>query len=150
MMRGHAPSFQKYVSTSPQASAVMAANKSADTKCERLLRSELWKRGMRFRKNVSQLPGRPDIVFPRARLVVFCDGDFWHGRNRPTQRRKLRRGPNADYWISKIKRNIQRDRHNDKRLRQLGWKVVRLWELDILNSPSRSAKRVARALSERR
>jgi DNA mismatch endonuclease, patch repair protein len=143
---GHTPSFGSCKPSSPKASRVLSASKSADTRCERLLRSECWKKGLRFRKNVRALPGRPDIVFLGAHVAVFCDGDFWHGRNWLSRRRKLRQGPNASYWVAKIGTNMQRDRRTDKQLRRLGWKVVRLWELDILKNPSRAARRVARAV----
>lgn len=77
------------------------------------------------------LEGRPDIVFPRAKLVVFCDGDFWHGKHWAERREKLARGHNADYWIAKIERNQKRDRDVSRRLRDQGWIVLRFWESEI-------------------
>jgi len=72
--------------------AARGSSKKSNTKCELLLRRELWKRGCRFRVDVRDLPGRPDIVFSKARVVVFCDGDFWHGRNWEERQKKLPRG----------------------------------------------------------
>ena len=100
--------------------------------------------GYRFKPNVSSLPGKPDIVFQGQRVVVFCDGDFWHGREWPSLRAKLARGANAAYWIAKIASNIRRDRQNDRRLRKLGWSVVRVWETDILRAPERVGASVGR------
>jgi DNA mismatch endonuclease (patch repair protein) len=77
--------------------------------------------GLRFRKNVKSLPGKPDIVFPSVKVVIFCDGDFWHGRNWETLQEKLKRGMNADYWIAKIQRNMERDLNVNQLLEQNGW-----------------------------
>lgn len=133
------PSFKNYRSSSEVASRSLAKNRAVDTKCERLLRSTLWRMGLRFRKNVKDLPGRPDVVFVRQRIAIFCDGDFWHGREWNRRRGKLKRGANSTYWIAKIKANINRDRMHTKHLRQLGWTVIRLWERDILTDAERAA-----------
>ena len=87
---------------------------------------------MRYRKNVRELPGCPDIVFVYSRVVVFCDGDFWHGRNWEERRRKLEGGANAGYWIRKIESNMERDRRVSQELLSLGWRVVRFWESEIV------------------
>ena len=137
-----APSFKSFRPSSEKASKALARNKAADTKCERILRSELWRRGLRFRKNVRSLPGKPDMVFTRQRVVVFCDGDFWHGRDWEERKRKLRKGANPAYWVAKIQANIDRDRRYDEQLKDLGWSVLRIWELDILKSPSDAAAKV--------
>lgn len=107
----------------------MQAIKGADTKIELMLRKELWKRGYRYRKNYKNLPGKPDIVFLRRRVAVFCDGEFWHGYNWPERKKDIR--SNRDFWISKIEKNMQRDIEVNKLLKELGWKVIRLWESDI-------------------
>jgi DNA mismatch endonuclease, patch repair protein len=142
-----APSYKNFRPASQRASESLARNKSSDTKCERLLRSALWRMGFRFRKNVRDLPGRPDIIFRAQRVVVFCDGDFWHGRDWPQRRRKLKKGANSTYWIAKIKANIKRDRRHNLQLRQLGWTVVRLWEKDILADAQGTAFLVIETLS---
>lgn len=125
-------------------------NRSSETHHERVLRSLLWKRGLRFRKNDRSLVGRPDVVFVRERVVVFCDGDFWHGRGWRRLSRKLQAGTNASYWARKIRANILRDRRNDRALTRAGWRVVRLWETDILNDPVACALVVEAALTHRR
>jgi DNA mismatch endonuclease (patch repair protein) len=114
-----------------------------------LLRRLLWSLGLRYRKNVARLPGRPDLVFVSARVVVFCDGDFWHGRHWPRLKKKLERGSNAAYWSAKIARNVQRDRANTRVLEQQGWRVLRLWETDIKRDPQGAARQIQRAVSRR-
>lgn len=113
---------------------IMSAVKSKDTRPELALRKELWRRGLRYRKNYKKLPGKPDIVFPRARLAVFCDGDFWHGHNWAIRgygslENELQRYSRA--WADKIIRNIQRDERTNEELEDVGWKVLRIWESDI-------------------
>jgi DNA mismatch endonuclease (patch repair protein) len=142
--------LKKFVSSSERASYNHSKIKSADTKCELLLRSTLWRLGFRFRKNVKSLPGKPDIVFPKEKVAVFCDGDFWHGRNWRLRRRKLQRGSNPEFWISKIQGNIKRDALYNKQLYKLGWFVLRLWELDIIADPQLAASKVIEVMSARR
>jgi DNA mismatch endonuclease (patch repair protein) len=84
------------------------------------------------------------LVFSDKRVAVFCDGDFWHGRGWSKRRAKLLRGSNSSYWISKIEGNIARDRRNRRRLRKLGWKVLRFWEFEI----NRDANRVVNQILE--
>lgn len=105
------------------------AVKSKDTKPEVQLRKAVWRMGFRYRKNVKTLEGSPDLVFPRQKVAVFVDGDFWHGRNWPERRKRLQR--NRDYWIRKIEGNIARDRRVDTALANRGWSVVRLWSEDV-------------------
>jgi DNA mismatch endonuclease (patch repair protein) len=93
--------------------------------------------------------GKPDIVFRRARVVVFCDGDFWHGRRRRERLDKLARGANAPYWTAKIAANAARDRRTTRVLRAAGWTVVRLWETDVLRDVRRAARRVEEAVSSK-
>lgn len=92
---------------------------------------ELKRLGLRFKLNAKNLPGKPDIVFPEKKLAVFCDGDFWHGRNWRSLSRKLGRGTNKVYWEAKIASNIERDREVNGMFKVLGWRVVRIWETDI-------------------
>lgn len=126
------PSYKGRKPASAQASAAArGSSRKTDTKCELLLRRALWAAGCRYRKDLSTLPGRPDIVFPKARLAIFCDGDFWHGRDWESRRQKLSRGTNSDYWLAKIQRNIERDRQNTLQLKEMGWTVLRMWESEI-------------------
>jgi len=106
--------------------------------------------GLRYRKDVRELPGRPDLVLWKVRIVVFCDGDFWHGRNWDERKNKLAAGSNAEYWTAKIERNMARDRERAEELERLGWTVVRIWESDILKSPEATAKRVVAAVRARK
>lgn len=113
---------------------IMSAVKSKDTKPELALRKELWRRKLPYRKNDQTLPGKPDIVFPRVRLVVFCDGDFWHGHNWAIRgygslENELRRYSKP--WAEKIARNVRHDQRINKELEALGWRVLRIWESDI-------------------
>lgn len=107
----------------------MLANKRAGTKPERILRSELHRRGLRFRKDYRLDLGtarpRPDIVFTRAKVAVFVDGCFWHSC--PSHRGKLPK-TNADFWSAKLARTVERDRQHDETLRAAGWTVIRVWE----------------------
>jgi len=112
--------------TPEQRSMAMSRVKSKDTSLERLVRSELHKRGYRFRKNVPTLPGKPDIVFVTARLAVFVDGDFWHGYHFQRWGPKL-----TPYWQQKIETNRSRDLKNFCKLRRRGWRVLRVWGHEI-------------------
>ena len=125
----------------------MRGNRSKDTEPETLLRTELRSRGLRYRTHASGLPGRPDLVFPAARVVVFCDGDFWHGRNWRRLKQQLEHRFNAEYWVAKIDRNRKRDRSQVAMLRQLGWHVLRYWEGDIRRSPQAVADRLQETLA---
>jgi DNA mismatch endonuclease (patch repair protein) len=142
------PRFATLKPSSESASRIKQRNRSRDTKAEMLLRKELWRRGLRYRLHAADLPGKPDIVFRRARVVVFCDGDFWHGRRWKVRREKLARGSNAPYWTAKIAANVNRDRRNTKTLRRSGWAVIRLWETDILRDVGRATDRVEGTLRQ--
>jgi DNA mismatch endonuclease (patch repair protein) len=89
------------------------------------------------------------VVFAAARVVVFCDGDFWHGRDWPVLVRKLKQGANPQYWAAKIVANRKRDGRINGELTEAGWRVIRLWEGDILKNPAGAAARVRRAVEAR-
>lgn len=144
------PSFKGLKPASEVASRSKRANSAQNTKPEILLRRAMWRLGLRYRINVSTLPGKPDVVLSGARLVIFCDGDFWHGRYWESRREKLRQGWNADYWIAKIQKNMQRDLRNTALLEASGWYVLRLWESDITKDPRSNAKQVQRILEQRK
>jgi DNA mismatch endonuclease (patch repair protein) len=137
------PSFRGLKPASERASRAKRANRRTETQHEILLRRELWRRGLRYRKNVSGLPGKPDIVFTGARVAVFCDGDFWHGREWGLLSAKLGKGTNSAYWIAKIGANLERDQRTTKLLQRAGWYVIRLWETDIKRDPLASATQIA-------
>jgi DNA mismatch endonuclease (patch repair protein) len=130
--------------------AARGSSKKTDTRCELALRRALWLAGCRYRKHLPGLPGRPDIAFPGAKLAVFCDGDFWHGRDWESRRRKLRRGTNAEYWLAKIERNIERDLQNTGRLQEMGWTVLRFWESQIRSDLATVTRAVLAALRSRK
>jgi DNA mismatch endonuclease (patch repair protein) len=113
-----------------------------------MLRRALWHRGFRYQTNGAGLSGRPDIVFLGARLLVFVDGDFWHGKAWSLRKPKLARGHNADYWITKIERNMERDRERTHELNSNGWLVLRFWESEILADLDRTVDRIASALAQ--
>lgn len=112
--------------TSTQRSYCMSRIKGKDTGLEVRIRSTLHRKGLRFRKHVKELPGKPDIVFTKARVVVFIDGDFWHGYRFPSWESKV-----SEFWKKKISKNRERDARNHRKLREQGWTVIRLWQHDI-------------------
>ncbi len=149
-MRRRVPTYKGLRPASDRASAAArGSSRKADTRHERLLRSELWRAGCRFRKNVPDLPGKPDIVFTKVRLAIFCDGDFWHGKDWEARRAKLERGSNPRYWVAKIERNIERDNENTKLLHDNGWTVMRFWESDIIAGTQDIAREIIRELRKR-
>ena len=103
-------------------SQVMSRIKGKNTNPERIMFALLKRRGFTFSRHVRDLPGKPDIVFRRAKVTVFIDGDFWHGWRFPLWEHKL-----SEKWRNKIKRTRERDQQNFRELRRLGWKVVRIW-----------------------
>lgn len=94
----------------------MSRIRGKDTRPEIALRKALWRKGIRYRKNVRSMPGRPDIVIPRYKIAVFIDSEFFHGKDWDTKREKIRRGSNGEYWVSKIERNIERDNEKESAL----------------------------------
>ena len=113
---------------------IMSSVKSRNTSPELVLRKALWHQGLRFRVNYKKLPGKPDIVFTRAKIAVFCDGDYWHGhywalRGMKDLDEELSRY--SEFWANKIRRNIQRDEEVNSQLAVMGWRVVRIWESEI-------------------
>ena len=140
------PRYTSFQPASKIASAIKKRNRSQNTRAEIALRRALWSLGVRFRLHAS-LPGKPDIVIRRAQTVIFCDGDFWHGRHWTIRRAKLARGSNAKYWIAKIEANIERDRRVTRELRRSGWRVIRVWETDVLADPQRVLDRITRLIA---
>ena len=95
-----------------------------------------------YRVDDDRLAGRPDVVFSVARVVVFCDGDFWHGRDLEARIGRLSGGHNAPYWVGKISGNVARDRKRNEELAAAGWTVLRFWESDILKNADEIASRI--------
>lgn len=109
----------------------MSHIKSKDTSIEVKLRRALWNKGYRYRKNYSKLPGKPDIALTKYKIAIFCDSEFFHGKDWEVLKPRLERGDNSQYWVSKIARNRERDDEINKRLLFEGWTVVRFWGRDI-------------------
>ena len=130
-------------------SKVMAQVKSKDSKAELILRKTLWRSGYRYRIHDSRLVGKPDIAFPKARLVVFVDGDFWHGHALQEEGvetfRAAMRTARFDWWLEKIQKTIRRDTSITEKLTAEGWRVLRFWESEVLSDPTSVADRVEEA-----
>ncbi|MGE0409374.1 MAG: very short patch repair endonuclease [Amphiplicatus sp.] len=123
---------------------VMRAVKSADTKPEIALRKALFAKGLRYRLHAADLPGRPDLVFPRRRAVLFVNGCFWHGHDCPRGARIPK--TNRAYWTAKIARNVARDKKNAETLAALGWRVFTVWECGLKDVET-AARRLAKAIA---
>lgn len=117
------------VHTSEQRHRNMSAVKSKDTKPEILVRKGLHAAGYRFRLHVKDLPGNPDIVLPKYKIVIFVNGCFWH--RHPGCKYASTPASNADFWKAKFEANIARDKRNYTQLEKLGWKVIVIWECEI-------------------
>ncbi len=108
--------------------------RAKDTKIELKLRKALWDKGYRYRKNYKALPGKPDIVLTKYKIAVFCDSEFFHGKDWEIQKEKLEKAENGEFWVSKISRNIQRDIEINEELSSRGWIVLRFWGKDIIKN----------------
>ena len=113
---------------------------SKDTKIEVMLRKALWKKGYRYRKNYPKLPGKPDIVLTKYKIVIFCDSEFFHGKDWEVLKPRLAKGNNSEFWINKISRNRERDDEINKRLLYEGWTVIRFWGEDIIKRTNECIK----------
>lgn len=121
-----------YVLTKEQRHRVMSNIRSKDTSIEVNLRRALWHKGFRYRKNYSELPGSPDIALTKYKIAIFCDSEFFHGKDwELVLKPRLLKGENSEYWIKKISRNMERDTDVDKKLLFLGWTVIHFWGSDI-------------------
>lgn len=112
----------------------MSNIRSSDTSIELRLRRELWARGFRYRKNYDALPGKPDIVLTKYKIAIFCDSEFFHGKDWEVLKPRLEAGNNSEYWKKKILRNMERDDEVNKALMFMGWTVIRFWGKDILKN----------------
>ena len=119
------------VLTKEQRHKNMSHIKAKDTKIEMILRRALWNNGYRYRKNYKDLPGTPDIALTKYKIAIFCDGEFFHGKNWDKLKEQLLQSNNSEFWITKIARNIARDEEVDKKLGAMGWTVLRFWGEDI-------------------
>lgn len=110
----------------------MSHIRSKDTKPEEIVRKYLFSKGLRYRKNVKDLPGTPDIVLPKYKTCIFVNGCFWH--QHPGCRYSVLPSSNTDYWIPKLQRNAERDQKNTETLQQRGWRVITIWECELKKS----------------
>lgn len=133
--------------TKEQISRNMRHNKNKDTKPELLLRKELWRRGLRYRKNDKSVIGTPDIVFIGAQIAVFVDGKMWHGYDWENQKNDFK--SHRDFWIPKIERNIERDFTITQELLELDWAVIRFWDFEVKKDVKACADKIETAYRNR-
>lgn len=133
--------------TAAQISHNMRQIKNKDSVIELTLRRELWHRGLRYRKNVKSIFGKPDIAFIGKKVAIFCDSEFWHGYAWEISKDDFQ--SNQDFWINKIERNIQRDKEVNDQLRKEGWIVLRFWGKEIIRDTSACADLIQQALESR-
>lgn len=122
----------------------MQAVKNKDTGIEIMLRKELWRRGVRYRKNVKSVFGHPDIAFIGKKVAVFCDSEFWHGYDWENKKNDIK--SRRDFWIPKIEKNIARDIIVNETLKEAGWTVLRFWGKDIKSDLQRCVEQIIQAL----
>jgi DNA mismatch endonuclease (patch repair protein) len=134
-------------------SRIMAAVRSTGTRPEMTLRRALFRRGLRYRVRTT-LPGKPDLVFPAARVACFVDGAFWHGagwqeRGYKSMEEQFEGRPRGEWWIAKIRRNIERDQEVTCALESDGWRVLRFWDTEVTTDPEKVAAQVEIVVRER-
>lgn len=129
--------------TPAERSENMSRIRSTNTKPEEIVRKYLFSHGFRYRKNDKRYPGKPDIVLPKYRTIIFVNGCFWHMHG--CSRSRLPRS-NQEYWKPKIERNIQRDAENQQKLEADGWKVIVVWECEL--KKRMAEERLSRLCSE--
>ena len=122
----------------------MQAVKNKDSQIELLLRQELWSRGLRYRKNVNRIYGKPDIVFIGKKIAVFCDSEFWHGYNWEERKKDFK--SHQEFWIPKIERNMERDAEVTAKLESEGWTVLRFWGNEIKKNTAQCADIIEKAV----
>lgn len=133
--------------TKEQISYNMKRVRNKNSKIEQLLRKELWSRGLRYRKNVTSIFGKLDIVFLKKKIAVFVDSEFWHGYNWESAQNDIK--SNREFWIPKIERNIKRDMEVNEYLQNNGWLVLRFWGKDIKQNVISCADRIETSVKER-
>lgn len=125
-------------------SDVMSKIRSKNTKPEIILRSALHRLGYRFRIHIKDLPGRPDIVLPKFNTIIFVQGCFWHYHEHCKEGRIPK--TNSKYWKEKLYKNVERDKKHQQQCKDLGWKVIVVWECEIENQLSNSITEIANSL----
>lgn len=108
----------------------------------------MWKKGYRYRKNYKKLPGKPDIAITKYKIAIFCDSEFFHGKDWEVLKPQLERGNNPDFWIQKISKNMERDATVNQQLLFLGWTVIRFWGKEIKKSPDECIRVIEETIFE--
>ncbi|WP_139905466.1 very short patch repair endonuclease [Clostridium thermarum] len=126
----------------------MQAIKRKDTKIELMLRKSLWKNGLRYRVDCKDIFGSPDIAIKKYKIAVFCDSEFFHGYNWANQKDNIK--SNKEYWISKIERNMQRDKNVNKILKDNGWLVIRFWGFEIIKDVEECTQKIIESIQARK
>ena len=141
--------FVTDVLTKEQRSKNMRSIRSKDTMIEVILRKALWDSGFRYRKNYTKLPGKPDIAITKYKIAVFCDSEFFHGKDWDDLKIRLLKGDNGAFWVDKIEKNREHEEIN-KKLSFLGWKVIRFWGNDIKKNTGECVKVICEAVFDQR
>jgi DNA mismatch endonuclease vsr len=118
--------------------------KSKDSEIEKILRNALWNKGYRYRKNVKDVFGHPDIVFKSKKVAIFCDSEFWHGYDWEHKKNEIK--TRQDFWIPKIERNMQRDKEVNMKLSEEGWTVLRFWGTEIKKQTENCVKEIEKCI----
>ena len=124
--------------------------RSKDSAIEIKLRKTLWSRGYRYRKNYKELPGKPDIVLTKYRIAIFCDSEFFHGKDWEVLKPRLNTSNNGEFWQKKIERNMERDAEVNKQLLFLGWTVIRFWGKDIMKNTDECIRVIEEVIFEKK
>lgn len=122
--------------------------RSKDTKIEIVLRKALWRKGYRYRKNYKGLPGKPDIALTKYKIAIFCDSEFFHGKDWEVLKPRLLRGENGEFWVNKISKNLKRDDEVNKTLLFMGWTVIRFWGKEITKNTEECIKVIEETIFE--
>jgi len=128
----------------------MSSIRAKNTSIELILRKALWHKGYRYRKNYRALPGSPDIALTKYKIAIFCDSEFFHGKDWDSLKERLQNGNNPNYWIPKIERNMERDKQNDIALLYKDWVVLHFWGDEIKKDLDGCIKTVQEAVFERK
>lgn len=129
---------------SAKRSDLMRKIRSDKTIPEILLQNALRKEKIRFKKNSVAITGKPDIAFIDKKIVVFVDGEFWHGYRWKQKKKKIK--DNRGYWIPKIERNIARDRKYNRQLKRAGWQVIRFWQQQVIKDLPKCIQKIKKSL----
>ncbi len=129
-------------------SEMMSKIKNSGSLIERMLAREMWKIGLRYRKNDATIFGKPDFTFKKYKIAIFCDGDFWHGRDWETKKNEHK--TNVEFWHQKIAKNIERDKIVNLELKKNGWIVIRFWGNDVIKDVNKCVQYIIEQINEKK